>query len=350
MKRVVFFVSLCVLTVLLSNCGRKSEVLGTFKEIGRFTLKTSNQFASIKEFNGNFIAIDWAKPELFIFDKTGEVISVYNKVGKGPGELGQFGVDIIGTIGTTIFLSDRFGNKIMMYTYDEVKKTITFSDEFPINEGRVNAAAIGEDGLIYCNVGAKDYKYYAFDSKGVVVKKLVKSNPDEKKPAMAEAMIDNMRYEIKNKNGLFSVGYMTYTLDFYNADKNGDYVPLYHGLPKYVFKKDNYTLDTTANSISMTGEPGINGIFELADYFIFMVISDEKDENVFIQAYNGNGEYVGKYSFDTPAKKTTIMIVGSNKSDVLYIVQNSDDTKEKADTAFHEIIIAKLHDSKNRTH
>ena len=341
MKRLLLAIILVSAVFFVSNCGKKSEILGSFKESSKFTLNSPLRFANIKEFNGDFIAIDWAKPELFIFNNAGEVISSFNKVGKGPGELGQFGVDLIGTVGNTIYLSDRFANKIMIYSYDASKKSIAFSDEFPINDGRVNAAAIGDDGLLYCNVDAKDFQYFVFDAKGTLVKKLVPKKPAAADAPIADSILYGMRYEIKHKNGIYSAGYMDYKLNFYVNGKDGELTAAFQGLPKYVFNKENFKVDTTNNSFSLSGSPGITGIFLLNDSLIFMVLADNNDENVFIQSYNAKGEYEGKYLLDGVGEKTNFYIVGCNGKDTLYYMVAPEDNDKTVRTT-SEIVVAKL--------
>lgn len=315
-KSVVFMVIIAALlgcTRSASDSTSNGKVLGTLKEVGRISLKKAGIFKSIVVKEDVVYAYDISSKSLVIYEKDKEPI-YYSKIGKGPGEWKENSFEVFAIDGATIYAFDTFLQKIMLFKFDKLARSIHFIDEFMVNDGRLTNAVLQPDGKILVSLIAGKNQFITYypdgrvDTQYLPVTKEVEAFSEEGILAIMDRMF------IVGK-ALLTVNFTTYDIQVYDYN-NTALIPSSPIELQHIFYKKPWKIKTSGDTFHVSLDFGIAGFAYCKNMYLFVVCDKKESISTFFQAYDEKGKYIGNYSVE--AGKGVYRYLGYDENGKVY--------------------------------
>lgn len=312
MKKLCKISSLAVLTVFLlfsTACKTGDHVRGHLTEIKRITLEGGGEFNRLYSWEGGYAGLDWTDASLRIFNGEGKLLDRYSKEGSGPGEYNKNRVQLMGVHKNRLYLAALDKSAVLVFEAEQGK--LAFRDEYPVNEGGLRGGAVDGKGHIWLALQGGAYDIAELSPDGEMIKGYLPA--EEKERVMSpEKLIKSMKWIAFSGNKAVFISFMTYELHFYSFDEKGLHL-ITEKIPRPVYVEKNYEVKTSGNSISMTGQPGINGYaISGGTLFVKLLTNSEntpKEKNR-VHAFSLDGEDEGLYECRLEGGETVSTLAG----------------------------------------
>jgi len=299
-----FYLYLGVLLSILVSCKTASvtnlDTLPSYaiEEVKRISLSRDMEIESIDKSGRFYVALDSRNHQyaLVTFTDDGLVRDRYDRKGKGPGEFGPGDIFYIGAEGDRVYLGDREVNKIMAFEISPEGK-IAFQDEFNLGEGRIIAAALGGDGLIYCSVIDGPAFLHVYDKKGALLGRFVPAEHPDFASMTKQELMDYVARSIfiplVSDEGVLLFGFLGKRLLFTQWDKAALRVISEQEYPE--FKGEWFEGEgrhgEEDNELSLRFSPsGTVAFFTRQGAYWILIGSAEARDKAVLLSYNSRGE------------------------------------------------------------
>lgn len=293
----------------------KEVLLGNTKVVKSIKLEKPMRLNSFVSVEGNYAAYSRKEHQLVLISPEGKLLWSYSKKGKGPGEFSEAAL-VSSYYNKTLYVCDNMNQKILLFTYDDAKKTLTYSDEYLFNEGRIVRIFVSESGKIFTSPLMGGHEFLEVNSDFSIAKKyfpLDKSQSND--PFSGDVMGNWLSLFAGNETYLLRAGEISSTMQFLKYD-GSTFVELKKR--EAVRKSKNAKVDTKKSKgtvMKNVEAAGISGsAFFNNQYFIICQLPESEKESI-IEVYSEKGDYKGYY-----------IIENSENEIVSHVVFNKDQT------------------------
>ena len=160
---------ICIITVI--SCSKQNDQLNSncasYSVVDSIKVKFKDitKIHSLQRVENNFICINFLdRINIILFDENGNILSSYNKKGKGPKELLQ--TQNLTVYENKVYVLDSGNNKLLIL--DLVNNQLKYNCEFKIDSQPMDIMVINEDKILIAHLGEKNILLYY--GKGKILK------------------------------------------------------------------------------------------------------------------------------------------------------------------------------------
>jgi len=325
-KRLILCILFFALIAAVTGCGKGFDIRGTLEETRRIVIPEADRLYPVKT---GYFTMNWNDGSLRLLGHDGALKDKYFREGNGPGELNKGRADIIGTFDEKAFVGALDRSVVLVFSLENEK--IRFLDEYPVDEGALRGGAVSKDGTMWLSLRRGPYQLLSMTAAGEVTGRYL---PTENQSGRRnpENMIRSMAWIHCEGDKVFSIGYMSYDLQFYQWDAEALSL-LNETKPDPLFVEKNYELKSSGRRFDMQGKPGIQGYAVSGETLYLKLLTDEKTgdkEKKLIHALALNGENRGLWEYQLKEKGTINRLAGcSHEGEILAYLEKDDESDEE---------------------
>lgn len=285
-----------VMLLFLIQCTEKEKMIGTMTVIKEIPLEKPMMLSTITEVDGNYAAYNYIDRTFVLISPEGKTLWTYDNQGKGPGEYSA-GIGIYGYYNKTMYVVDNVVSKIMLFTYDDVKQTFAFTEEYLFNDGQgIDSLFITETGRVLVPVPIGKNGLVETDLKCTVVNRyLPQALPSEDADDL-KAMMDADFALAGNDTWLMRGNIFSNVIQFMKKTDSGyEMIKSRNALRS---SKKTSDKQTTGNSESVNVVLTAMGVIALKfvhEHYYIMIATPADEKESIVEVYDTNGRYKGYY-------------------------------------------------------
>jgi len=302
--------------LIMVSCGpQKSDELGYYTIIDSVRLTEPAMLYPMKLFEENtIIAIDIYSKEVQIISlQTGNVISRYQRKGKGPGEL----LDPCSIIffENQVWIGDRKNNKIINLEYDE--GNFTFIKEFKLASNFFDITIINNEYLLI-SVWGNEFNSFLYDLEGNFIKKYNLIDSSENITTNTD-LWNNTTFSRSHGNYIITTSLISKELFLYKFHANNHF----QLISKYKINdyENGYRTKDTGQFV------GLADSFVFQDGFYISVNPKISLNRYFFYSFDYTGTYIGKFQIKDYHFTEICAITFSENSDTLWFMDTVNNDK-----------------------
>ncbi len=287
----------------------KEVLLGTTKTVKSIKLEKPMLLDSFVMVEENYVAYTPKEQQLVLISPEGKILYSYSKKGNGPGEFSE-AVFVSAYYNKTVYVCDNMLQKILLFTYDAAKKTLTYLDEYLFNKGRIVRIFVTESGKIFTSPLMGDHEFLELNNDFSIAKKYFPVDKSQQNdPYFGDIMRNWLSLFSGNDTYLLRAGQMNSKMQFLKYDGK-KFVELKKREAVRKSKKNKVTTEKSKGSIMNKVEAaGINSSWFFNNHYYIICTLPESEKESIIEVYSEKGDYKGYYVIENAENEIVSHVV-----------------------------------------
>src|SRR6056297_1040536 len=289
-----------LIIIFMFSCTKKEDIkkIGEMKVLNKTKMEKENDYISLLEIGDNFLGFGMNNKMINIFNKEGEIIFTYKKIGKGPGEYtDNNNLQILGKLNNKLYTLCGDLQKIMIFDIIDNKK-LEYIDEYYMNDGQVGNGNI-RNGKIYLSTLIADKQVLEYNSicelSNSYISKEKKSFRNMNANEIKKFLVNSVYIPYFRGDRIILLGVLNNRLKIYER-KDKKY-SLISDKKIVLLNKDMYKSETRENknrkSISIQTKGYIGS--KVKNDRILIAFCPEGSKKSYVVSYDYEGNYLGSY-------------------------------------------------------